>query len=213
MEITTAADKTVKTTSAEGEREKQTKIKTIKHNVTCIISDRIARPALCIQLRRRTRAHTNTRTLTRNQAESPHISSHSHHSAEKSLVSQTLLFLQRPVATLKVSAVSKPPGCLLASLPPLTHSLSYLLSHFPSPLFSLFFCSLFLLPCSLICLFFPLVQCLHNAHQLFRGSLLVSPAYPIRAGLGTNGLLLYLLPAPTHSGGGRRIDRGSRGDS
>lgn len=69
---------------------------------------------------------------------------------------------------------------------------------------------------------FSLVQRLHNAHQLFRGSLPVSPAYPIRARLCTNGLLLYLLPAPTHSRdsggreggrvGGREIDRGSRGD-
>lgn len=38
----------------------------------------------------------------------------------------------------------------------LTRSLSYLPSHFLSPpFFSLFFCSLFLLPCSLICLFPP----------------------------------------------------------
>lgn len=127
---------------------------------TCITSDRSAQLALCMQLQPCTRAHTYTRTLTRNQAESLHISSHSHHSAEKKLVSQALLFLQRPVATLKVSAASKPPGCLLASLSPLTHSLthslSYLLPHFPSPsLFSLFFHSLFLLPCSLICLFSP----------------------------------------------------------
>lgn len=162
-------------------------------------------------------AHGRARTLTRNRAESLHISSHSHHSAGKSLVSQTLLFLQRPVATLKVSAASKPPGCLLASLSPLTHSPAHSLTY---PLiFSLpfFLFSFLLLTLSLALLsdlsFFPLVQCLHNAHQLFRGSLLVSPVYPIRAGLCTNGLPLYLLPAPTHSGGGRRIDRGSRGDS
>lgn len=156
-------------------------------------------------------AHTCTRTLTRNQAESLRISSHSHHSAEKKLVSQALLFLQRPVAALKVSAASKPPGCLLASLSPLTHSLTLSFS-LSLPFFS--FLSLTVSPALLSDLsFFPLVQCLHNAHQLFRGSLLVSPAYPIRAGLCTNGLPLYLLPAPTHSGGGRRIDRRSRGDS
>lgn len=135
---------------------KEEKNLTYNFRITFIISDRSAQLALCMQLQPCTRAHTYTRTLTRNQAESLLISSHSHHSAEKKLVSQALLFLQRPVATLKVSAASKPPGCLLASLSPLTHSLSYLRSHFPSPsLFSLFFHSLFLLPCSLICLFSP----------------------------------------------------------
>lgn len=101
--------------------------------------------------------------------------------------------------------------------PSLTHSPAHSLTY---PLiFSLPFFFPFLLltlsPALLsdLSFFSPLVQCLHNAHQLFRGSLLVSPVYPIRAGLCTNGLPLYLLPAPTHSGGGRRIDRGSRGDS
>lgn len=91
------------------------------------------------------------------------------------------------------------------------------------PLLScLFFFLVHSLPLPLLSdLSFSLVQRLHNAHQLFRGSLPVSLAYPIRAGLCTNGLLLYLLPAPTHSQdsgwrgemGGREIDRGSRGDS
>lgn len=80
--------------------------------------------------------------------------------------------------------------------------------------------TLYLLPL-LSDLSFSLVQRLHNAHQLFRGSLPVSPAYPIRARLCANGLQLYLLPAPTHSQdsggvgvvGGREIDRGSSGDS
>lgn len=53
-----------------------------------------------------------------------------------------------------------------------------------------FYLSLSLHTCSLIRLF-PPVRRLHNAHQLFRGSLPVSPTCPIRAGLCTNGLLLY----------------------
>lgn len=136
-----------------------------------------------------------------------------------------LLFPQRPVATLRAFAASKPPACAL-SLP----------AHIPYSLAHSFFLTSSLLSCLpvffpfahspspplLSDLSFPLVQRLHNAHQLFRGSLPVSPAYPIRAGLWTNGLLLYLLPAPTHSrdcrGGregkkGREIDRESRGDS
>lgn len=80
---------------------------------------------------------------------------------------------------------------------------SRFLSHFLSPLLSsspFSFSSLLALsPLLLSDLSFSPVQRLHNAHQLFRGSLLVSPAHPIRAGLCTNGLLLYLLPAPTHS--------------
>lgn len=134
---------------------KEEKNLTYNFRITFIISDRSAQLALCMQLQPCTRAHTYARTLTRNQAESLLISSHSHHSAEKKLVSQALLFLQRPVATLKVSAASKPPGCLLASLSPLTHSLSYLRSHFPSP--SLFSLSLTLSPALLSDLsFFPL---------------------------------------------------------
>lgn len=129
-------------------------------------------------------------------------------------MSQTLLFLQRPVAT--QSACCLQTSWTSARIPfsphSLTRSLAFLLTLFFSSL--PFFLLLTLSPAVLSDLSPPLlVQCLHNAHQLFRGSLLVSPAYPIRAGLCTNGLPLYLLPAPTHSGGGRRIDRGSRGDS
>lgn len=59
----------------------------------------------------------------------------------------------------------------------------------------------FLLPC-LSDLVLSLVRRLHNAHQLFRGSLPVSSAYPIRVRLCTNGLLLYLLQTPAGGGGG-----------
>lgn len=76
--------------------------------------------------------HTNTRTLTRSRAESLHISSHSHHSAEKSPVSQTLLFLQRPVATQSACCFQASWTSARIPFPPLslTHSLSFLLSPF-----------------------------------------------------------------------------------
>lgn len=134
-----------------------------------------------------------------------------------------LLFPQRPVATLKAFAASKPPACALslslsAHIPYSAHSF-----FITSPLLSWLLFFLPSLPLPLLSdLSFSLVQRLHNAHQLFRGSLPVSLLHPIRAGLCTNGLLLYLLPAPTHSQdsggeggkmGGREIDRGSRRDS
>lgn len=67
-----------------------------------------------------------------------------------------LLFPQRPVATLKAFAASKPPACALslslsAHILYSAHSL-LLTSPLPSRLSFLLF-TLFLLPCSLICLF------------------------------------------------------------
>lgn len=72
-----------------------------------------------------------------------------------------LLFPQRPVATLKAFAASKPPACALslslsAHIPYSAHSfLLPLVSPVFLSLFSFFFflLTLFLLPCSLICLF------------------------------------------------------------
>lgn len=171
-----------------------------------------------------------THTLTQSQAKSLHISSDSLHSAEKRLKChkcscsrrgqwQLLKLLLLP--SLLPAPYHSP--SLHISLTLLTLFLSFFLTSSLLSCLSLSFSFAHSLPPPLLSdLSFPPVQRLHNAHQLFRGSLPVSPAYPIRAGLRTNGLLLYLLPAPTHSRdsageggreGGREIDRGNRGDS
>lgn len=132
-----------------------------------------------------------------------------------------LLFPPRPVETLQAFC------CFRSLLPAPYHShslhvsLTLLTLSLLLPLFSSVFLSLFFLLLSLLLsdLSFSLVRRLHNANQLFRGSLSFLSAYPIRAGLCANGLLLYLLPAPAHSRqrgvgeGAGGIDRGSRRDS
>lgn len=164
--------------------------------------------------RHRDSRHTDTykHTLTQSKAESLHISSHSLHSAEKRLKCHKCSCSRRGQWQLSKLL-------LLPSLPPApyhSHSLHIsltlltlsLLVPLSSPVFLASFFLIPSLPLPLLSdLSFSLVQRLHNAHQLFRGSLPVSLAYPIRAGLCTNGLLLYLLPAPTHSQDSRGGDR------
>lgn len=127
-----------------------------------------------------------------------------------------LLFPQRPVETLKAlllpSLLPAPYHCHSLHISFTLLTLSSLTS---SPLFCLplflFLLTLFLLPCSLICLFLLSGVCtMHINYSEAVSRFLL--AYPIRAGLRTNGLLLYLLPAPTHSrdsgGGGDGERRG-----
>ena len=146
-------------------------------------------------------AQTHSLTLTQSQAKTLQISSQFLHSAEKRLKCHKRSCSHRgqwqhsePLLPASLLPAPYHSHSMHISLTLLT--LSFL---FPrsSPSFSLVsFSSLALWSVSSPC-----PASAHNAHQLFRGSLPVSPAYPIRVWLCTNGLPLYLLPAPTHSRG------------
>lgn len=117
--------------------------------------------------------HVRAAALTPSQAESLRISSHSPHSSAKRLKCH-----KRSCSRSGQWQLSKP-------------LLPYHSAHIPYPVHSCFlltsslfsYSSLLLPPLLLSDLSFfpPLVQRLHNAHQLFRGKLPVSWAYPIRA--------------------------------